>query len=74
MSKKSVLSVLEQNSLMGLNEGLIIFHHTFSASDLEIIKQRRGAENRLGWVALNKRSQSPTLFFQKPLLLWLEGT
>jgi TnpA family transposase len=49
MSKKSVLSVLEQNSLMGLNEGLVIFHHTFSASDLEIIKQRRGAENRLGF-------------------------
>ena len=26
------------------------------------------------WVALNKSSQSPTLFFQKPLLLWFEGT
>ncbi len=49
MSKKSVLSVLEQNSLVGLNEELIIFHHTFSTSDLEIIKQRRGAENRLGF-------------------------
>jgi peptide methionine sulfoxide reductase MsrA len=25
-------------------------------------------------VALNKSSESPTLFFQKPLLLWFEGT
>lgn len=49
MSKKSVLSILEQNSLMGLSEELIIFHHTFSTTDLTVIKQRRGAENRLGF-------------------------
>jgi TnpA family transposase len=49
MSEKSVLSVLEQNGLIGLNEELIVFHHTFSSSDLMIIKQRRGVENRLGF-------------------------
>jgi TnpA family transposase len=49
MRKKSVLSVLEQNSLVGLNQELIIFHHTFSAADLMVIKQRRGIENRLGF-------------------------
>ena len=49
MSRKSVLSILEQNSLICLNEELIIFHHTFSTSDLRIIKQRRSVENRLGF-------------------------
>lgn len=49
MSKKSVLSALEQNSLMNLNTDLLMENHTLSESDLSLIRQHRGEENRLGF-------------------------
>ena len=49
MSRKSVLSALEQNSLMNLNTDLLMENHTLSESDMGIIQQHRGAENRLGF-------------------------
>jgi TnpA family transposase len=51
MPRRSILSAAERESLFALpetNEELI-WHYTFSESDLSIINQRRGAANRLGF-------------------------
>jgi TnpA family transposase len=51
MPRRSILSAAERESLFTLpetNEELI-WHYTFSESDLSIINQRRGAANRLGF-------------------------
>lgn len=50
MARRSILSVTERENLIGyLNNELIIQFHTLSNSDISIIKQRRGEENRLGF-------------------------
>ncbi len=49
MRRKSVLSVLEQNHLMNPNEDLLEEYHILSESDIGIIQQHRGSENRLGF-------------------------
>jgi len=49
MSRKSILSVTEQNSLMSPSDDLLMQHHTLSELDLDIIRQHRGSENRLGF-------------------------
>ena len=46
MSRKSVLSALEQNSLMNLNTDLLMENHTLSESDMGIIQQHRGCYQR----------------------------
>ena len=50
MARRSILSATERENLIGgLNNELIIQFHTLSDSDISIIKQRRGEENRLGF-------------------------
>jgi TnpA family transposase len=49
MSKKSVLSALEKISLMKLNDELREENHKLSESDMNVIQQHRGEENRLGF-------------------------
>ncbi len=49
MSRKSVLSALEQNSLMNPSEDLLMEYHVLIESDMSIIQQHRGSENRLGF-------------------------
>lgn len=39
----------EQNNLMSPSDDLLMQHHTLSESDLVIIRQHRGSENRLGF-------------------------
>jgi TnpA family transposase len=54
MPRRSILASAERESLLALpdtNEELIR-HYTFSESDLSIIRQRRGAANRLGFAVL----------------------
>ena len=51
MPRRSILSASEKESLLALpdtQEGLIR-HYTFSEADLSIIRQHRGAANRLGF-------------------------
>jgi TnpA family transposase len=49
MRRKSILSVAEQNSLVKLTDELRVEYHTLSETDLALIHQHRGAENRLGF-------------------------
>lgn len=49
MSKKSVLSALEKTSLMKIDDELREENHKLSESDMNVIQQHRGAENRLGF-------------------------
>jgi TnpA family transposase len=51
MPRRSILSAAERQSLLVLpdNPADVIRHYTLSESDLAIIRQRRGAANRLGF-------------------------
>ncbi|MBU6140404.1 MAG: Tn3 family transposase [Proteobacteria bacterium] len=51
MPRKSILSAAECNSLLAFPEDKANFirYYTFDESDLSIIKQHRGSENRLGF-------------------------
>jgi len=51
MSRRSILSAVEREGLLALpdNQGDLIRHYTFSESTLSIIRQHRGAANRLGF-------------------------
>lgn len=51
MPRRSILSAAERQSLLALpdNPAELIRHSTLSESDLSIIRQRRGAANRLGF-------------------------
>lgn len=49
MRRKSILSQAEQNSLVKLNDALRVEYHTLSETDIALIRQHRGAENRLGF-------------------------
>jgi TnpA family transposase len=51
MPRRSILSAVECNSLIAFPEDKADFirYYTFDESDLSIIKQRRGSENRLGF-------------------------
>jgi TnpA family transposase len=51
MPRRSVLSVIERDSLLALpeNQDDLIRYYTFSEADLSIIRQHRGAANRLGF-------------------------
>lgn len=49
MRRKSILSAAEQNSLVKLTDELRVEYHTLSETDLALIHQHRGAENRLGF-------------------------
>ena len=51
MPRRSVLSITERDSLLALpdNQDDLLRHYTFSASALSIIRQHRGAANRLGF-------------------------
>ena len=51
MPRRSILSASERDSLLALPDSRddLIRRYTFSESDLSIIRQRRGAANRLGF-------------------------
>lgn len=51
MPRRSILSAAERESLLVLpdNQDDLIRHYTFSENDLSIIRQHRGAANRLGF-------------------------
>jgi len=51
MPRRSVLSVTEKESLLAVPESKddLIRHYTFNNTDLSIIRQHRGAANRLGF-------------------------
>jgi len=49
MSRKNILTMAEQNSLVKLTDELRVKYHTLSETDLALINQHRGAENRLGF-------------------------
>ena len=51
MSRRTVLSPSERDSLFALpdNQKDLIQQYTFSESDLSIIRQHRGAANRIGF-------------------------
>ena len=51
MPRRSILSAAERESLLALPDTRdeLIRHHTFSETDLSIIRQRRGPANRLGF-------------------------
>ena len=51
MPRRSILSAVERDSLLALPDSKdeLIRHYTFSESDLAIIGQHRGMENRLGF-------------------------
>ena len=51
MPRRSILSTAERESLLALsdNKDELIRHYTFNETDLSIIRQRRGAANRLGF-------------------------
>lgn len=59
MPRRSIFSAAESESLLALPDSYddLIRHYTFSESDLSIIRQHRGAANRLGFaVSASKRS------------------
>lgn len=51
MPRRSILTTAEKESLMAIpeNEEDLIRYYTFSDTDISIIRQRRGAANRLGF-------------------------
>jgi len=51
MSRRSILSAAERESLLALpdNYDELIRYYTFSDRDLSIIRQHRGSANRLGF-------------------------
>jgi TnpA family transposase len=51
MPRRSILSAAEKQNLLALPDGKeeLIRHYTVSDADLAIIRQRRGAANRLGF-------------------------
>ena len=51
MPRRSLLSVAERENLIAMpdTEDQLIRHYTFSESDLSLIRQHRGAANRLGF-------------------------
>lgn len=75
MPRRSILSATERESLLALPDAKdeLIRHYTFNETDLSVIRQRRGAANRLGFAVqlcyLRFPSQgSPLSSFQAPLL------
>ena len=51
MPRRSILTTSEKESLIAIpeNEEDLIRYYTFSEADFSIIRQRRGAANRLGF-------------------------
>ena len=51
MPRRSILSASERENLLALPDSRddLIRRYTFSESDLSIVRQRRGAANRLGF-------------------------
>ena len=51
MPRRSILTATERENLLGWPEAQaeLIRHYTLSATDLAIIRQHRGAANRLGY-------------------------
>jgi TnpA family transposase len=51
MPRRSILTAAERENLLGWPESQaeLIRHYTISATDLAIIRQHRGAANRLGY-------------------------
>ncbi|WP_266164555.1 DUF4158 domain-containing protein, partial [Enterobacter kobei] len=51
MPRRSILSATERESLLTLPDAKdeLIRHYTFNETDLSVIRQRRGAANRLGF-------------------------
>lgn len=50
MARRSILTTTELDNLVALsNDDLLIQHHTLSETDIAIVEQRRGSENRLGF-------------------------
>lgn len=51
MPRRSILSATERESLLALPDAKdeLIRHYTFNETDLSVIRQRRGAANRLGF-------------------------
>src|ERR1039458_2742824 len=51
MPRRSILSGIERESLLALpdNQDDVIRHYTFNESALSVIRQHRGAANRLGF-------------------------
>jgi TnpA family transposase len=54
MPRRSILSAAERESLLALPDDpdVLIRHYTLSEMDLSVIRQRRGAANRLGFAVL----------------------
>jgi hypothetical protein len=78
MPRRSILSTIEIDNLLAppSDEGELIRHYTFSEADLSIIRQHRGASNRLGFaiqlggrVALERKSMLGDSRIARNLLL-----
>ena len=61
MPRRSLLSVSERTSLLALPDSAddLIRHYTFSESALSVIRQHRGAANRLGFAVQLCSMRSP---------------
>ncbi len=58
MARRSILSATERDNLIALpNDDLVIQYYTFNESDLAIIQQHRGSENRLGFAVADSSSK-----------------
>jgi TnpA family transposase len=63
MPRRSILSAAERESLLALpdNRDDLIRRYTLSPSDIAVIRQRRGAANRLGFAVQLSYSAIPVL-------------
>jgi hypothetical protein len=63
MPRRTVLSATERETLLAFpdSEDELIRHYTFNETDLALIRQRRGAENRLDGVKQHGRSATTIL-------------
>lgn len=77
MPRRSILSAAERESLLALpdNRDDLIRRYTLSESDLSIIRQRRGAANRLGFAVQLCYLRFPALSLEsgnsRPLLSFI---
>ena len=65
MPRRSILSATERESLLTLPDAKdeLIRHYTFNETDLSVIRQRRGAANRLGFAGQFCYWRGPGIFW-----------
>ena len=67
MPRRFILSVAERESLLSLpaSQDDLIRHYSLSDSDLSLVRQRRGASNRLGFAILLSYMRYPGIFVRR---------